>query len=179
MSDHSENAFHAAIKALNEVVAPAVDRANPLAMEQLRLVTSFLEFHVGAAPQARRLQWLELHHQVQMGRNVADVLAGEHPDVAASLRAAVNEGASVLEQTGAPAAHWQEAASRVAAAMSAALTGLSRDGSPVARRVEGLVVEESRHMLDLKRVWFKPYGFEARPERLPALEGVLRQAPEV
>lgn len=179
MSDHSENAFHAAIKALNEVVAPAVDRANPLAVEQLRLVTSFLEFHVRAAPQARRLQWLELHHQLRMGRQVADLLAGEQPAAAASLRAALDEGVRLLEQTGAPAVHWQEAASRVAAATSAALAGVSGDGSPLARRVEWQVVEESRHMLDLKRVWFKPYGFEARPERLPALEDVLREAPDV
>lgn len=179
MSDHSENAFHAAIKALNEVVAPAVDRSNPLAVEQLRLVTSFLEFHVRSVPQSRRLQWLELHHQVQMVRKVADLLAVEQPDAAAVLRAAADEGARALDRAGAPAAQWQDAASRVAAATSAALGGLSGAGSTLARHVERLVVEESRHMLDLKRTWFKPYGFEARPERLPALEDVLRQAPEV
>lgn len=179
MSDHSENAMHAAIKALAEVVAPSVDKGNPLAVEQLRLVVTFLEFHVRAMPQSRRLQWMELHLQAELARKVAELLQQQRPALAAPLCHALEQGQAALAQPGAPATTWQQAAARLAAAVCAALDSAATASGALARRLDALVVDESRHMLDLKRVWFRPYGFEARPGALPALEDVLRAGPEV
>lgn len=179
MSDHSDNAMHAAIKALTEVVAPSVDKGNPLAVEQLRLVVTFLEFHVRAVPQARRLQWMELHLQAGLARKVAERLQPQQPALAESLRSALEEGEAALARTGAPATLWQGAAARVAGAVCAALDGAAAADGALAGRLDALVVDESRRMLDLKRVWFRPYGFEARPDALPALQDVLRGSPDV
>lgn len=45
MAEHADRALDAAVKALSQVVAPAVDPEDPLAVEQLRLVISWLPFH--------------------------------------------------------------------------------------------------------------------------------------
>ena len=179
MSDQSENAFLAAIKALSEVVAPAVDRSNPLAQEQLRLVVMFLEFHLERRDLVRKLDWTELRISVVLGGAVADCLISHDPLFAGRLSELVSHGQAGLLATGSPASHWQALSSDILNAVSEAVLALAEGDPEVRQSLETLVLNHASAILELKRTWFLNFGFEARPESLPSLEQVFQACPQL
>lgn len=73
MADYTDNALLASIKALNEVVLPALDPSDPLATEQLRLVAGFLKFLGARLPYVHDRNRFELEHYLALaGRLAAD-----------------------------------------------------------------------------------------------------------
>ena len=179
MSDQSENAFLAAIKALREVVAPAVDRTNPLAVEQLRLVVMFLEFQLERRDLVRKLEWTELRISVVLGEAVACCLSSHDPLFAGRLTDLVTQGQAGLLATGAPANHWQALSSDILNAVSEAVLALAEGNPPVRQALETLVLNHAGAILELKRTWFLSFGFEARPEALPSLAQVFQACPQL
>ena len=95
MADHEENAIRAAIKALSQVVAPAVDPSNPLAVEQLRLVVQFLDFHLERRRLQGRFDWKELGLNVAFGEAVLAALAPAQASDAGALATLVAQGRAV------------------------------------------------------------------------------------
>ena len=163
MPDYTDNSFRAAIKALEDVVTPALDPSNPLAAEQLRLVTGLLRFlgeRRGALPayEAAELAWY-----AELAEALADVLPGEGQE----LRAAA-ESARGIEPDRVAAA-----TSHLATLASQTVRDAASGDEATRRKVERTVVEMSGDFLDLKRAWFMPFGFEAAPDGRPSLEGLL------
>ena len=60
MANHADNDFRAAAKSLLDVVAPAIDPANPLARQQLKLVVDWLDFYRSRLPYNQDRERLEL-----------------------------------------------------------------------------------------------------------------------
>jgi hypothetical protein len=181
MADHNESALHAAIKALNQVVAPSVDRSNPLAVEQLRLVSMFLEFHAQHRSHERKLAWTHLHLQARLAEEAGNLLASALPAGSARLIAAAQAAQRQLADTGTAAAVWEGLHSELGLCISEVQAEAEADGCDEGTRnaLDTLVLAHARGQLELHRVWFKSFGFEGRPESLPSLEAVLAQAPDI
>ena len=73
MFDPIDNDLKAAAKALRDVVTPAVDAANPIALQQLKLVIDWLEFHRQRAPEWWRLDAFELSANRALARELLAV----------------------------------------------------------------------------------------------------------
>ncbi|MES2482315.1 MAG: hypothetical protein V4609_09985 [Pseudomonadota bacterium] len=179
MADHNENALHAAIKALNQVVAPSVDRSNPLAVEQLRLVSMYLEFHVQHRSHERKLAWTNLHLQARLAQEAGKLLATVLPDGSARLIAAAQAAQRQLGDTGAPATVWERMHGELGQCISEVQAEANACDESDRNALDTLVLAHAREHLELHRVWFKSFGFEGRPESLPSLEAVLAQAPDI
>lgn len=179
MADHNENALHAAIKALNQVVAPSVDRSNPLAVEQLRLVSMFLEFHAQHRSQERRLAWTNLHLQARLAEEAGKLLASALSAGSARLIAAAQAAQRQLADTGTPAAVWERLHSDLGLCISEVQAEANACDEGTRHALDTLVLAHARGQLELHRVWFKSFGFEGRPQSLPSLEAVLAQAPDI
>jgi len=176
MADHNANALHAAVKALAQVVAPSVDPRNPLAVEQLRLVSLYLEFHAKLFPLERRLAWKDLHLQAELARQAASLLHEARPDLAQRLREQLNEAEAQLALPVGTASLWQASHSRLAEALAEAIAQVQQTAT-LRDALEALVLAHARGQLMLHRVWFLPFGFEARPDTRPALEELLSGTP--
>lgn len=179
MSDHNENALHAAVKALTQVVAPAVDRANPLAVEQLRLVSMYLEFLAQQRPHERRLAWTDLRLQAELASAVTQAIEPRQGELGARLLDAVGRAQDMLRTPVAPVAAWERAHRDLAELLSEAIAEAEQGDAAAREALEALVVERAHGQLMLHRVWFRAYGFEARPEALPSLQDVLAGAPDI
>lgn len=172
MPDYSDNSFRAAAKALTDVVAPALDKSNPLAVEQLRLVVQFLEFFAAQRTLLPRYQRAELAWYVETAAALAAETGESDPHLSGEFRHALEKARALPD--GADLEEVAAATSTLASLMSRAVEadGTTKDGSR--SRTERLIVERSGRLLDLKRAWFLPYGFESAPDRRPNLEALLK-----
>lgn len=169
MADFTDNAFRAAIHALTEIVAPAVDQTNPLAVEQLQLVISWLDFQRQRTPFAHDRHRAELRLHLDMAEAVAAASGG----AADALHDLLAEGRARLRD---PAAGQPElqATGRDIATVIADL--VDRRG-PEAQTIEAAVIRTTEPLLQLQRTWFQPLGIEAGSDALPHLHDILDVPP--
>lgn len=184
MADATDHALQAAVKALAEVVGPAVDPADALAVDQLRLAVSWLQFHGQRRPDERRMAWATLRQRLAFARAALAVL--HTPGIAASpalarasdaLAAACAGAAEALVRHGAPTGAWRTAAELIDTALSRAVDLLAEGPTALRGALAQVVIDHSRDSLMLQRAWFAPLGFEARPDAVPPLEALLSGAP--
>ena len=176
MADYTDNALLASIKALNEVVAPAVDPTDPLAGEQLRLVAGFLKFLGTRLPYVYDRNRFELEHYLALGERLAADAQRASPPVAQRLATALVDARALLQGRGASVDEMRSAT----AALSAPISGLVRavaDADPaLRRRIEQAVLAGSKPWVDMQRAWFVVQGFELHPDELPPLCEALKAA---
>jgi hypothetical protein len=174
MADYTDNALLASIKALNEVVLPALDPSDPLATEQLRLVAGFLKFLGARLPYVHDRNRFELEHYLALGERLAADARLASAQVSQRLDRAIDDAQALLRSQRASVAEMRSAA----AALSAPISGLVRvvaDADPALRqRVEQTVLVGSKPWVDMQRAWFVVQGFELHPDELPSLDGALR-----
>lgn len=174
MADYTDNALLASIKALNEVVLPAVDPSDPLAVEQLRLVAGFLKFLGARLPYVYDRNRFELEHYLALGERLAADARGASTQVSQRLDKAIEDAGALLRGQRASVAEMRNAT----AALSAPISGLVRvvaDADPVLRqRVEQAVLVGAKPWVDMQRAWFVVQGFELHPDELPPLDEALK-----
>lgn len=173
MADHTDNALRASIKALNDVVLPALDPADPLAMEQLRLVASFLEFLRGPLPYLHGRNRFELSAYLELGRRLLPEARLCSAEVVASLESGIAAGAALLMRADASIDAMQSATAELSAAISALVRVVASADDAVRHRVEQAVVSASKPLLDMERSWALPQGFELDAASLPPLASAL------
>jgi hypothetical protein len=170
------------IKALTDVVLPAVDPVNQLAIEQTRLVIGMLSLMAKQLPIQFQFDRDELGRLIDCAAslltNGADEpgyagalgqLARKHQDGARVLALAVIDPATLVQ-----AIHDLRAAtSDLVAAVPA--TG---DAALIAR-VEGAVMAAAKDQLLRDRSLLLPQGWELDPAAIPPIESLLDPLPEL
>lgn len=174
MADYTDNALLASIKALNEVVLPALNPADPLAGEQLRLVTGFLKFLRARLPLLHDRARFELEHNLGLGLLVAADARRASETLASRLDAAIAQARAVLDQPVASAEALREATTALTQAISGLARVVATAEPDLRRRVEQAIVGGSRAWVDMQRAWFVPQGFELHADELPPLAEALR-----
>lgn len=173
MADYTDNALASSLKALEQVVLPAVDPKDPLATEQLRLAAGFLKFM-----RARLDLWyprlaFELNHYLALAEALAEDATVLSDEVAQRLKSAIAQARSVKERELALPADMRAATAQLSACISG-LARLAATAPPeLGRRVERQVLAHAKRWVDMQRAWFAPQGFELRASELPDLQQVL------
>ena len=173
MADYTDNALRSSIKALDQVVLPALNPADPLASEQLRLVSGFLKFLRARLQYWHPRQLFELDHYLAMAREIAADARVLSAEVSARLDAAVEKAAAMQRQPLAPVADLAAATAALAAAVSGAARIAGTADDELRQRVERRVLEASKRWVDMQRAWFLPQGFDLHPADLPQLEELM------
>lgn len=173
MADYTDNIFLASIKALDNVVLPAVDPADPLAGEQLRLVSGFLKFLRSRGPRLGLRLHFELGHYLSLAQDVAVDARLVSDEVSLRLESAIEQAVAMQRQACAPDSEIRAATAALAAPISALVRLVAGAEVGLRRRVEQKVVTGSKRWVDMQRSWFLPQGFELRPGDLPGLDESL------
>ena len=173
MADLTDNALRASIKALDEVVAPAIDASNPLAVEQLRLVSRFLGFLRSRLQYQAERERFELRHYLALANTLRGDAASGAPPCAALIGEAIAAGAALVDRIDASTQDIRAAVNGLTAALSVLVRSVA-DADPVLRqRVERTVVAASKSLFDVQRAWYLPIGFEPDPDQVPSIETAL------
>jgi hypothetical protein len=173
MADHIDNGLAAVIKALDDVVAKAIDPSNPLAREQLKLATRYLGFLRQRLPHRHERERFELTHYNQLARELLPMAALCAVPDAPSVAAAIQTGQSALDNASATSADIQAAIDTLTTAVSVLVRAASVAQPQVRRQIELLVTLASAKLFDVQRAWYMPMGFEPDPSRVPALDRAL------
>lgn len=147
-----DSQLQVSLRALEEVVAPALSGAEKHVIEQLHLVMLTVGFVKQRLPEARRYARWELSAYLDLGRSLGDDGA---------VRQFVSDGEAVLQRPEADIGDIEQVTRRGRDGIAA----LADQGDP---QVASKILKASRAIIDQQRLWCAPFGFELRPEALPA-----------
>ena len=170
------------IKALTDVVLPAVDPINQLAVEQTRLVIGMLSLMSQQLPIQFQFDRDELQRLLGF---TATLLTDEAPEpgYAAALEhlaATHRAGARVLEHCVVDPATLLQAVHDLRAATSDLVAAVpATEDSAVIERVERTVMVHAKEQLLRDRSLLLPQGWELDPGAIPAIETLLAPPPSM
>lgn len=150
-----------ALRALEETVAPALGSAEKHVVEQFHLALLTLHFVHGRLPDMRRYARMELDACLALARD-SIAAAGTAPALADAVSAADAARADPAADTTAI----EQAARRLRDEITA--LGAAATDPALSAQLDRLVLERGGVMIGQARQWASPFGFELRPEDLPA-----------
>jgi hypothetical protein len=165
-----------AIRALSEVVAPALDPDNGMASEQLQLVIGMLHLMAAQLPLQARYDRDELSRLLEFSYALsAAVDVDGHSQIITTLMAANVAASVLLSQVTADPADILPAIRALRTHTGALITAVYRDSSDTARsRITALVLAHAEQQLLRERAWLAPMGWESRPADVPAIIDLLK-----
>ncbi len=169
------------IKALTDVVLPAVDPVNQLAVEQTRLVIGMLSLMAKQLPIQFQFDRDELQRLLDFTRALLADQAPE-PGYASALRQLAEThraSAEVLERCLVDPATLLQAIHQLRAATSDLVAAVPATNDPaLIERVERAVMDLSKEQLIRDRSLLLPQGWELDPDAIPAIETLLAPLPD-
>ncbi len=179
--DHSLR-LNTLLRAMQDVVLPAIDPRNRLALDQANIVVGNLRILLDQCDKAYQYEWAELREYFALVSAMSES-ARASSGAADSLAAADAALAASSQLVGLAIPTQAELVARVRELKQAADTLLRaayEHGTPQHRsRVDRLVHEQAQRQLTRERVWFRKAGFELDARALPTMDEViaLRTAP--
>lgn len=164
------------LKAMADVVLPAVDPNNKLAQEQARLIMGTLSLMARQLPLQFRFDCDELARLVEFARELEQLAQGGKGTTAANsaLAADTERASSLLNRAKAGPEEIEQAVRDLRSATGAVVTQVYRDGDAASQeRVEKAVLAVSKEQLLRDRSLLLSQGWEPDPEAVPAIESLL------
>lgn len=155
-----DSQLQVSLRALQDVVAPALAGAEKHAVEQLMLVIVTLGFVKTRLPDSRRFYRLELRSWIGLARDVAAIC-----DADDRLNSAIQTAEAMLSDPEKDLADFERASRQLREAVTAASSDAV--GKPNSERLDVAILDRHSEMLAQSRQWCLPFGFELQPELLP------------
>lgn len=163
--------LQAAIKALRETVAPAVDPANKVAMEQLHLSIATIAMVRDRLPLARRFARRQLEDTLDLARAVATAARADTAIDLAGLDAAVAAGPALLADADADTEDFEATNATVTGATLTVINAAQTSAAIGA--IDAAVLKASAPVFERARAWFLSAGFEPDPTAIRPLTALL------
>jgi hypothetical protein len=164
------------LKAMTDVVLPALDPANQLAQEQIRLCMGLLDLLSRQMPLQFRFDCDELARLQAMGEQLLPLADSQAVDARTleALGEAVRVSGDVLARAKADPAEVVEAVRTLRAATGAVVQQACAAGMPSdTRRLERIVLDSSREQLLRDRTWLLAQGWESDPTSFAPIETLI------
>jgi hypothetical protein len=165
------------IKAIEQIIMPAIDPANPMAREQAAIAIGHLRVIRGQSAYLADYQLLCLEEMVQLGQELVAAARGGPATMAAisALRSAIRANASSAPPLSALAARRDA----IATAVDHLINASAIDGSDVfLQESERIVVRHGSKQADRDRAWFKATGLDPDAATLPTPVQLLANSTE-
>ena len=175
MEVRPEIQIQAMIKAMVDVVLPAVDPEQKMAQEQARLVIGTLGLIASRLPVAYRFDRDQLDRYVSLSRELVALDQAEGGGQTVSkLESLAERGADVLQRARAEPAELESTVFDLRAEVSSLLQSLHKSSSPEKwNKVNRLILDASRMEIDRERALVVAMGFEPKPGSIPPIESLL------
>lgn len=173
--DSVENDLRGVVKALEDVVLPALDPADPLAGEQLRLAINYLDFL------RTRLDFMALRRRFELSDNLAMAVAlqavGGTPvkTVGEALDAAIRDGERLLATSMDDAQAARDASAKLAAAIRIVVREAASADEETRDRIEKTTIDRFGDRIMFERAWYLPVGGDRQTDNVPTLEEILER----
>lgn len=165
-----------AIRAMQDVVIPAVDPSNKMATEQAGLVVAMLQLLEQTLPLAYRYDCDELSRSIALAEDLRGALGGVPAleAISGQLAASTTAARDTLSRAQADPGELELACRDIRAAISGLVTAAISEAPPQEREaVMRLTIGSSKEQLLRERSWVISQGWESEPEKLPAIESLI------
>jgi hypothetical protein len=163
------------IKAMTDVVLPAVDPNNKLAQEQAQLIVGCLHLMAQRLPMQYRYDRHELKVFVALAAELQREASGgtELADALATLREGATSGQEVLARAGAEPSELEAANLKMRDAVGRLIVAASTSDDEVRRSaIDKAVMAHAKDQLLRERAWLALQGWEGKTP-LPDLESLI------
>lgn len=167
MNHSFETDLQVVLRALGDVVLPALGAAEKHVVEQLHLSMVALDFMRQRLPDASRYYRRELIDYTVLGDAAAALLASDNSSQAGELQSLAASGRVVLQTATSDWSDYIEATRKLRCAIARAVEASAM--TPYEQQLDGLVLDSSSDIHRRARTWYLPFGFELRPQDLPDL----------
>ena len=155
-----DSQLQVSLRALQDVVAPALADKEKHVVEQLGLAIFTIGFVKARLPDARRFYRMELRTWIDLARGVAAISATED-----RFASSIDAAETVLKDPEKDLTDFESASRQLRDAVTAA--GSSDAIEPAQqRRIATAILARHSEMLAQSRQWCLPFGFELQPELL-------------
>ena len=172
--DQTETGIRGVIKALTDTIAPAVDRTDPLAQEQLRLCVDYLEFLCSRLDHLHARARFELADAASLARAASQAVKIDDPVLWRDLTCTVSRADRILADPGAGTTMVKDCTMDLCAVVRDLVRALAGD-TAAAHEIGELVIEHSRAQVEFERSWYGPMGFDPAPATATPFEAFLQR----
>jgi len=166
----------AMIKAMKDVVIPAVAGTNKLAEEQAKLVVGMLHLMAHQLPRQFRFDRDELERLVTAGEELRALRATDSSAIRSATDALAGQcgaAAQVLEQCLRDPADLQQSVHAMRGSICAVVEAFAASGGDGSLEVERIVLAMSAEQLLRDRSLMKPQGWEPDPAAVPDIDSLI------
>lgn len=168
--DQTDTGLKAVIKALKDVVAPALDPADPLAQEQLRLAIDYIGFVRARIDYLHGRERFDLQHYIGVARAMQAAGVGGDRAEGAYLAGALAPAEALAGSPSALTHQIRDAAMELGHAVAGVIQAAGEYPPAVAAEIRRIVLDATAPKLEYERIWYAPIGFEAEPPSDRTLE---------
>ena len=164
------------IKALSQVVLPAIDPENELAREQAQLVIAHLQLIALQWDKAYSFERIALRAMQNLAAALCNTASGGPRTSAATaaLRRALEERAMADPRTATAAA---QAITALGGAVDEMILAISTDADATTRtETQAIILDYAKHQAHRERVWFAANNLDPDRGKLEAIDTMLAQA---
>lgn len=174
MADHTHNALASMSYALQNIVAPAVDPTDPIAVEQLQSAVRYLDFLLQRLDLLPAFHRIDLGQQAELAQALLPATSRLDPALADATAESVRTARRLLEAADASIASMRDEAATLAELVTETVRRSESSGDDRTRAEVGrAVVAGSRRRTLLERAWYLPLGFDQSPDEVPPLEQLI------
>jgi hypothetical protein len=149
------------VKALSDTIAPAVDKSDPLAAEQVKLAIGYIEFVRKRLDHLHGRERFDLKHYITLGEGfLQDGLSG---DTAAGLTDVLLPAKALVDDPTAGTADLRAAALELGHRVAGVVQAAPDLDSSLAARIRSRVLTASEEKILFERHWYAPMGFDPTP----------------
>jgi hypothetical protein len=164
------------IRAMTEIILPALGSSNGLATEQAGLLLGHLNVLKLQLEYASRYQQAELYDAMGLARALIAEASGGAETKAAIARLS----ATFEEPRGNYTVRADDKLESINEAIENIIHAMKSDGEPVSRTLtHRLILNHGKATAERDRVWFSAMGFEAAESGLPSFSDMLASLPEI
>ncbi|MGM7669221.1 hypothetical protein [Microbacterium sp. A93] len=171
MADHTRTTLAAAARAMRDVIIPAVDPNDPLALEQAKIVAQVLEFVEQRIDHVHERARFELLHYLALLQEIRSDVAVISPALGAAIEQELEVAAVIAADARVGTPTVADTARSLAELVSASVR--SSQGEASGLRIELAVLDAAKELLDMQRAWFLPQGWESDPAVVPSLDAAF------
>ncbi|WKN60782.1 hypothetical protein HJ581_0044785 [Rhodococcus opacus] len=174
MIDDVTALIHATRTSLNTVVMSAVDKSDPMAVEQIQLAVANLDFVCSRLDTNHARVRFTLAETERMSAAVAERLSKHGADqyrLPELCRVALTE----LQRADSSVQAMRAANAELTARLRVLIRDYRERDDQIASDIRDVVVDRSESLVRSERAWFAPFGFDPGAEALPSPEEIYGQ----
>lgn len=171
MMQSFDTQLQVSLRALRDVIAPALSNCESHIIEQLNLTIATLEFSRQRLPYSRSYHRLELSKIIQMAAAIRDIIGRDQEACHKKLLDAEKAANTLLNNPEAEVENYLQKGRELRELITISIQNSAN--KPYEKQLDNMVVCHQETLLYMQRVWCAPFGLDTETSKMQDIEQLL------